>query len=113
MPFVSFTTNHKLTLKQENTITEKTGKLIELIPGKAEKSLMIHLEDNQIMYFQGKELPCMMIAVSLYHEAPYEAKKNFVEALTQMIKETTNIDVDNIYVKFTECDNWGKNGTLV
>ena len=50
MPYISFKTNHKLTLRQENMIKEKSGELISLIPGKSEKALMIHMEDDQIMY---------------------------------------------------------------
>ena len=56
MPYISFKTNHKLTLRQENTIKSKSGELISLIPGKTEKALMIHMEDDQIMYFKGEEL---------------------------------------------------------
>ena len=59
MPYISFKTNHKLTLRQENTIKSKSGELISLIPGKTEKALMIHMEDDQIMYFKGEETPCM------------------------------------------------------
>ena len=55
MPYISLKTNHKLTLRQENIIKSKTGELISLIPGKFEKSLMIHMEDDQIMYFKGEE----------------------------------------------------------
>lgn len=60
MPYISFKTNHKLTLRQENTIKSKSGELISLIPGKTEKALMIHMEDDQIMYFKGEEIPCMI-----------------------------------------------------
>ena len=31
MPYISFKTNHKLTLRQENTIKSKSGELISLI----------------------------------------------------------------------------------
>ncbi|WP_294578612.1 phenylpyruvate tautomerase MIF-related protein [uncultured Thomasclavelia sp.] len=113
MPFVSFTTNHKLTLRQENEIARRTGELISILPGKKEENLMLHLEDNQIMYFRGEDIPCMMIAVKLYNQATLEAKKEFAEKLVVMIKETTNIEIDNIYVSFDEYPNWGKQGTLV
>ena len=36
MPYISFKTNHKLTLRQENTIKSKSGELISLIPGKTD-----------------------------------------------------------------------------
>ncbi len=113
MPFISFKTNHKLTLKQENIIKERTGELISLIPGKSEASLMIHMEDNQIMYFKGQELTCMMIEVNLYKQASYEAKKDLTEALIKMISETTRIKPDNIYVTFNEFENWGCKQTYI
>ena len=106
MPFISFTTNHKLTLRQENEIAKRTGELITILPGKKEENLMLHLEDNQIMYFR------MMIAVKLYNTIDFDAKKKFTEELVKMIKETTNIEINDVYVSFDEYPNWGKQGTL-
>ena len=112
MPFISFTTNHKLTLSQENEIAKRTGQLITILPGKKEENLMLHLEDNQIMYFRGDDIPCMMIAVKLYNTIDFDAKKKFTEVLVKMIKETTNIEINDDYVSFDEYPNWGKQGTL-
>lgn len=82
MPYISLKTNHKLTLRQENIIKSKTGELISLIPGKFEKSLMIHMEDDQIMYFKGEELTCMMIEINLYKSAEFEDKKRRLYEIT-------------------------------
>ena len=113
MPYISFKTNHKLTLRQENTIKSKSGELISLIPGKTEKALMNHMQDDQIMYFKGEETPCMMIEINLYKSAEFDDKKKLTEAMIQMIHETTKIEVDNIYVIFHEFDHWGLNQTLI
>ena len=113
MPYISLKTNHKLTLRQENTIKSKSGELISLIPGKTEKALMIHMEDDQIMYFKGEETPCMMIEINLYKSAKFDDKKKLTEAMIQMIHETTKIEADNIYVIFHEFDHWGLNQTLI
>lgn len=113
MPYISFKTNHNLTLRQENTIKSKSGELISLIPGKTEKALMIHMEDDQIMYFKGEETPCMMIEINLYKSAEFDDKKKLTEAMIQMIHETTKIEADNIYVIFHEFDHWGLNQTLI
>ena len=113
MPYISFKTNHKLTLRQENTIKSKSGELISLIPGKTEKALMIHMEDDQIMYFKGEETPCMMIEINLYKSAEFGVEKKLTEAMIQMIHETTKIEADNIYVIFHEFDHWGLNQTLI
>lgn len=113
MPFISLTTNRKLTLQQEVTIKEQLGKLITIIPNKKEETLMVHMEDNQIMYFQGEGKSCMMMAISLYNTAPLEAKQKFVQEVTKMIEEVANISVNNQYLSFQEFPNWGKNGDLV
>ena len=113
MPYISFKTNHKLTLRQENTIKSKSGELISLIPGKTEKALMIHMEDDQIMYFKGEETPCMMIEINLYKSSEFDDKKKLTEAMIQMIHETTKIEADNIYVIFHEFDHWGLNQMLI
>ena len=113
MPYISFKTNHKLTLRQENTIKSKSGELISLIPGKTEKALMIHMEDDRIMYFKGEETPCMMIEINLYKSAEFDDKKKLTAAMIQMIHETTKIEADNIYVIFHEFDHWGLNQTLI
>ncbi len=40
MPFISFTTNQKFSLRQENEIVKRTGELITILPGKKEENLM-------------------------------------------------------------------------
>ena len=53
-----------------------------------------------------------MIAVKLYNTIDFDAKKKFTEELVKMIKETTNIEINDVYVSFDEYPNWGKQGTL-
>lgn len=113
MPFISFTTNRKLTLQQEKKIKDEVGKLISILPNKSEEKLMIHLEDNQIMYFKGQETKCMMIAVHLYKETDLDAKKRFTEELTKAIAEITDIPVESQYVSYSEYQNWGASGKLI
>ena len=113
MPFISFTTNQKFSLRQENEIVKRTGELITILPGKKEENLMLHIEDNQILYFRGTDVPCMMIEVKLYKNIEFEAKKIFTEELVTMINNITAIEAKDIYVSFDEYPNWGKQGTLV
>ncbi|MFR2768503.1 MAG: hypothetical protein ACLTAI_09535 [Thomasclavelia sp.] len=79
MPFISFTTNQKFSLRQENEIVKRTGELITILPGKKEENLMLHIEDNQILYFRGTDVPCMMIEVKLYKNIEFEAKRNLLK----------------------------------
>lgn len=113
MPFIRVTTNRKLTLHQEVEIKEELGKLITILPNKKEENLMIHMEDNQIMYFRGEDEKCMMVTIALYKESPLEAKQQFTREMTAMLEAVTSIPVKDQYVSFMEYPNWGKQGELV
>lgn len=113
MPFIRVTTNRKLTLRQEIEIKTGLGKLISILPGKKEENLMVHIEDNQIMYFQGEDKRCMMTSVSLYKHSPLEAKQEFAKQMTAMLETVTGVERKDQYVSFSEFENWGKQGELV
>lgn len=113
MPFVSFTTTKTLTLQQDVALKEITGELISIIPTKKEENLMVHIEDNQVMYFRGKEIDCMKIEVQLFHNTELQYKQEFVKKLTQEVAKITNIPVENQYLSIEEYDHWGKNGEYI
>ena len=113
MPFITFTTTKTLTLNQEKALKSSAGKLISILPNKKEENLMIHIEDNQVMYFKGKEIDCMKIECQLFHEIEYTYKKKFVEKLMKEVEEITKIPVCQQYMSIEEYDHWGKNGEYV
>ena len=81
MPYITFTTTKTLTLNQEKALKESAGQLISILPNKKEENLMIHIEDNQVMYFRGQEMECMKISCQLFHTTDYQYKKEFAEKL--------------------------------
>lgn len=113
MSFVSLTTTKTLTLHQEVALKKATGRLISIIPNQKEQDLMIHIEDNQVMYFMGKELECMKIEVQLSHTAELDDKKEFTKKLLAEVQATTKIPVSQIYLTIEEYENWGKDGKLL
>lgn len=106
MPYITFTTTKILTLQQELDLKKKAGKLVSIL-GKSESHLMIHIEDNQLMYFRGEEEHCMMIQFNGYRHVDYDKKKAFVEELIKESAKVTKVPIDNIYVTISEFDNWG------
>lgn len=113
MPFIKFNTNKDLTIETKDTISNKIGQAITILPGKVEASLMLQFATNQTMYFKGERTDIMYINVKLYKSIAFEAKKEFTEAMTTIIEEETQICKSNIYVSFDEYENWGKQGILV
>lgn len=113
MPFIRYTTTKTLTLNQEKAIKEVTGKLISILPNKLEENLMIHIEDNQLMYFKGKDIDCMKIQVQLFHTIDLQSKQKFVKELCKEIENITHVPLSQQYLSIEEYENWGKNGELV
>lgn len=112
MPFLRFTTNRTLTLQQDRKLKEAAGKVISLFPGKSESTLMMHIEDNQIMYYQGDEQDAMYVDCKIYRHANKEERQAFTEALMDKVEEITAIPKNNIYLTIQEFDEFGFNGKL-
>ena len=110
MPYITFTTTKTLTLNQEKALKESAGQLISILPNKKEENLMIHIEDNQVMYFRGQEMEGMKISCQPFHTTDYQYKKEFAEKLLKEIECITKIPVEQQYLSIQEFENWGKNG---
>lgn len=110
MPYISIKTSVTLTMSQENKIVEELGKLITIIPGKAQERLMVRLEDNQLMYFQGKQGDILMFDIKTFGKAPTEAKEKFAQESFSMLERITRVPLKNMFLNISETDNWGTNG---
>lgn len=96
MLYISLKTNYKLTLKQENMINRTTNELCQLFFKDMAQNVMIHMEDDQIMYIDGKESPCMMIQLVI--DCPLKDQDDFKDALKKMIHEMTQMKYEYIDV---------------
>ncbi len=110
MPYISIKTSVTLTMSQENQIVEELGKLITIIPGKAQERLMVRLEDNQLMYFQGNQGDILMFDIKTFGKAPTEAKEQFAQESFKMLERITRVPLKNMFLNISETDNWGTNG---
>lgn len=81
MPYLALRTNKTLTLSQEVELKTTVGKLITMFPGESVDTFMIHIEDNQLIYFKGQEANCMMITLYLKGHYTDEQKEQFVAEL--------------------------------
>ncbi len=113
MPYISFKTTKVLTLQQELDLKKMAGTAITLLPNKTEDYLMIHIEDNQLMYFRGKEEDCLMVTCKVYGHAEESHKAKFVKELIKETEKITKIPASHIYLTFGEYDHWGMNGEWI
>ena len=110
MPYIATTSNMSISGRKRETIKERMGKAIELIPGKSEDWLMLSFRDNVEMYFRGEDEPCAICQVKLFDSADEDNYADLTEALTDIIREELDIEPDRIYITYDEVTTWGWNG---
>lgn len=112
MPYLHISVARELTPEQKETIKSSAGKLIEILPTKTEKGLMIRIDDSQQMYFRGVEANCAHVNVCLYLMSPNEKKGEFARAFAVALADILGTDPTNIYLCFTEYGNWYVGGVF-
>jgi phenylpyruvate tautomerase PptA (4-oxalocrotonate tautomerase family) len=112
MPYIHTSISKKITKEQKVAVKEALGALISRIPDKSESVLMLRIDDGAPMYYQGKEQDCVFVGIHLYTAAPMQTKADFSSALAESIASITGIAPSNIFMTFTEYENWVSNGKL-
>ena len=109
MPFINVKTNVSVNKEKMDAIKSQLGQAITAIPGKSENWLMVGIEPDYALYFQGSDAPAAMVEVQLYGNAG-----NGADALTGKICNILNtelsIPVNRTYVSYFGTANWGWNG---
>lgn len=112
MPYVHMSIAKKLTDEQQEAVKTSIGQLIEILPGKSEKVLMIRMDDDQRMYFRGVPENCAYVNVCLFLMSPDEKKGEFARAFVASLSELAGIDTANIFLSFSEFGNWCSGGVF-
>lgn len=112
MPFINVKSNLVIDDDQAQMLKEQFGKAISLLPGKNENYLMVGIEEQSSLYFQGDDglRPAAMLEVALYGGATSAAYNALTEALTGILQEVLFIEPSRVYIRYTEHDYWGHNG---
>ncbi|MGE4548625.1 MAG: phenylpyruvate tautomerase MIF-related protein [Intestinibacillus sp.] len=113
MPFISVNVTKPLSDAQKDAIMKGLGEKITLIPGKSEAALMIDVADGHAMYLAGTRRDALAyLDVKIYGSTEFEYKKAFTEAAFQVVAEATGIPADQMYLTFSQFENWGTKGTM-
>ena len=111
MPYIDAKLSVSLTQQKEKEIKQKLGEAIECIPVKSEQWLMVQLEENCCLYFQGtNDQPSAMVEVKIFGKAEDSAYDAMTAAVTEILSSELEIPASRIYVKYEECSHWGWNG---
>lgn len=105
MPFIEVKTNQNI----DKSIKSELGNAITAIPGKSEAWLMVSLEENKEMYFNGSDEPCAMFEVAIFGKASDSAYDDLTKRLCAISEKYLGVSPDRTYVKYSEIDHWGYN----
>ncbi|MBQ7921525.1 MAG: hypothetical protein IJ325_02980 [Clostridia bacterium] len=111
MPYIETKVSTPITPAQEKVLKEKLGAAIENFPGKTERWLMLHFEDNCRLWFMGnQDAPTAYVEIKLFGAVNREAAAKMTKDVCAILAEVLRIPEDRTYVKYEGVDTWGWNG---
>ena len=111
MPFINVKTNVSASPDTQEIIKSELGQAIKAIPGKSESWLMVCIEPELSLWFKGESAPAAMIDVSIYGGASPSDYSKLTGLISEILNKNLDIPVNRIYVKYSETENWGWNGS--
>jgi len=102
-----------LTEAEKQTLYEKLGKALSLIPGKEAFMLIADIDDGKQIYCGGmKQNDFVFIDARYFSRFEYHIKKQFVEGVFQAVQEVTGTPKERISMTVLEFSTWGGFGDL-
>lgn len=112
MPCIQLKVNRPLEEKTKEEIKTRFGKAIACIPGKSEGWLMVCIEDGASLWFRGENNePIAFAEVMLYGKASAGDYSALTGELSSILQELAGVQPDHFYVKYSETEHWGWNGS--
>ena len=110
MPFINTKTNVPVSEAQEESIKDKLGQAISLLPGKSESWLMVGFEPECRLYFRGSNKEKIaFVEVKIYGKAAKSACDRLTAAITDILAQ--ELGIQQVYIKYEEVAVWGFNGS--
>ena len=111
MPFINVKTNIPVPAESREVIKTELGKAITVLPGKSESCLMVGIEPEVSLYFGGDPSPAAMVNVGILGGASKAAYTKLTGLISDILDDELGIPKNRIYVKYSETENWGWNGS--
>ncbi len=113
MPFINVKTNVKLSEEKKQEIGNRLSEVISILPGKSYHYLMTAVEDNvSMMFHRDTVYNIAMVEVKLYGKSTRDAYQKLTEAICDIMHDEAGVDGKFCYVKFSEVEHWGFDGSL-
>ena len=112
MPFINTITTKEITEEKKAELTKALGEAIALIPGKSESWLMLNFIDSAKIAFRGDGVTdCAMLEVEILGKASAKDYEALTGELCRLTSNILGVPSDRIYVKYSEYDKWGFDGS--
>ncbi len=111
MPYINVKTNTPVPAQKAEAIKSALGQAITAIPGKSENWLMVGIEPEHMLWFQGSDAPAAIVDVTIYGSAGGSAYNALTGKVTAILNSELGIAPNRIYVKYAETGSWGWNGS--
>ncbi|MGN1409799.1 MAG: phenylpyruvate tautomerase MIF-related protein [Eubacteriales bacterium] len=112
MPYIEFKTNTSLTKEKQISLKSKLADaLSSSFPGKSENWLMISFSPDTSMFFGGSDKPCVMIDISIFGNQSKKSYDKMTAEVCSLVEKECSIPADRVYVKYSEYDKWGFDGS--
>ncbi|MDE5563692.1 MAG: hypothetical protein K2I93_00925 [Oscillospiraceae bacterium] len=111
MPFINVKTNIAVSPDKLTAVKAQLGNAITAIPGKSEHWLMVAVEPETALYFQGTDAPAAMVQVQIYGTTSGNACEALTGKICAILETELSIPADRVYVSYWQTPNWGWNNS--
>lgn len=111
MPYFEVQTSASVMPETRDKLCRELGRIIELVPGKSEQWLMVHVEDKASMSFAGNSAdPAAAVILKSFGELKGEQYDMLTAELCKAINLILGIDPKRTYVIYEPINHWGWDG---
>ena len=112
MPYIRISITKKVGVEKREELVRDTMDCIKSLPGKSPERLMVHIEDESVIYRGGAPAECAF--VQLIFQKPLEVadQKVFIESMYDVLEKRFGLASNQVYFAMVDVDVWGSNGTL-
>ena len=113
MPYMRVSTSKTLTAEQKQSLYEKLGAALAVIPGKEAFMLIADIEDGRQIYSGGgPSEDFVFIDARYYSRIEYHVKKAFVKAVLKAVGDVVGTPKERISMTVLEMNSWGGFGDM-
>jgi len=110
MPNLNICIGKRLSDEVKNDLQLEIGSTISIIPGKTNENTVIMINDNYIMFNNGKKVERVFVDVRLFKSSSDESKKAFSDNLFSIFARLLDIPPNQVQINYIELSNWASNG---